>query len=119
MQFQRGRAPIPLEPLEPLPQALDLRRLDAENQMKHFVEVSTIGDLTHHSRVEQGPVTAVLSSIVENEGIDLLVLATHGRGGLKKLALGSVAEEMLRLVPCLVLTVGQNAPALTAGAPIF
>lgn len=37
-------------------------------------------------------------------------LGTHGRGGLKKLALGSVAEEVLRLASCPVLTIGPDAP---------
>ena len=38
-------------------------------------------------------------------GADLLVLATHGRGGLKRALLGSVAERALRIAPCPVLTV--------------
>jgi len=34
---------------------------------------------------------------------DLIVVGTHGRGGLKRLALGSVAEEIVRTAPCPVL----------------
>jgi len=112
----RPREPIPLEPL---PKAIDRQQLDAEQQMKRFVETSAIGDITQHSVIEQGPVAGVLSSIVERENIDLLVLATHGRGGLKKLVLGSVAEEVLRLVPCPVLTVGRNAAMLAPGVSVF
>ena len=37
------------------------------------------------------------------------MLGTHGRGGLSKLALGSVAEEVLRLASCPVLTIGPQA----------
>jgi nucleotide-binding universal stress UspA family protein len=36
---------------------------------------------------------------------DLIVLGTHGRTGLARLVLGSVAEHVLRLAPCPVLTV--------------
>ena len=36
---------------------------------------------------------------------DLLVIGTHGRTGLTKVLLGSVAERVLRLAPCPVLTV--------------
>lgn len=36
---------------------------------------------------------------------DLLVIGTHGRTGLTKILLGSVAERVLRLAPCPVLTV--------------
>jgi nucleotide-binding universal stress UspA family protein len=54
----------------------------------------------------------VLSSMIQRENVDLVVVGTRGRGGLKKLVLGSVAEEVLRRAACPVLTVGPNvAPA--------
>lgn len=37
--------------------------------------------------------------------IDLIVLGTHGRTGISHAILGSVAETVVRLAPCLVLTV--------------
>lgn len=37
--------------------------------------------------------------------IDLIVLGTHGRTGMSRMILGSVAEGVVRLAPCLVLTV--------------
>ncbi len=45
--------------------------------------------------------------------IDLIVMGTHGRRGLRRLLLGSVAEEVVRLAPCPVLTV----PAPKDGRP--
>lgn len=46
-----------------------------------------------------------------DQGIDLIVMATHGRRGLRKLALGSVAQEVVRHAGCPVLTVrGSQAP---------
>ena len=36
---------------------------------------------------------------------DLLVIGTHGRSGLSKVLLGSVAERVIRVAPCPVLTV--------------
>lgn len=38
-------------------------------------------------------------------GADLIVMATHGRKGLRRLALGSVTERVVREAPCPVLTV--------------
>ena len=39
------------------------------------------------------------------EGIDLVVMGTHGRGGVAHLLMGSVAERVVRTAPCPVLTV--------------
>lgn len=42
---------------------------------------------------------------VDNLGIDLVVMGTHGRRGLPRLVLGSVAEKVVRTCPVPVLTV--------------
>ena len=44
--------------------------------------------------------------------IDLIVMATHGHQGISHLLLGSVAEKMVRLSTCPVLTVRPNAQKL-------
>ncbi len=46
-----------------------------------------------------------IAAYCHDVGADLLVLATHGKSGLKRAVLGSVAERALRLAPCPVLTV--------------
>jgi len=46
--------------------------------------------------------------MIEEKAIDLLVISTRGRGGVRKLALGSVAEELLRVAPCPVMTIGPQ-----------
>jgi CBS domain-containing protein/nucleotide-binding universal stress UspA family protein len=49
--------------------------------------------------------------------VDLVVLGTHGRSGLKRMVLGSVAERVVRFAPCPVLTVhGHVAARPGAGA---
>lgn len=47
----------------------------------------------------------VILDYVEEEGIDLIVMATHGRRGFRKLFLGSVTQEVVRHSPVPVLTV--------------
>src|SRR5579864_7273582 len=64
--------------------------------------------IPHHNYVRHGQVWENLAGIVEDEKIDLIVLGTHGRTGLGKLLLGSVAEDILRQAPCPVLTVGPK-----------
>ncbi len=54
---------------------------------------------------------APATSIVEyakTEGIDLIVVGTHGRGAVAHLLMGSVAERVVRTAPCPVLTVRQS-----------
>ncbi len=45
----------------------------------------------------------------EDHRIDLIVLATHGRTGVKRLIIGNVAERVVRHAPCPVLTVKPRA----------
>ena len=64
--------------------------------------------VTHHAYVREGKVWESLAEIVRTQEIDLLVVGTHGRTGVEKFVLGSKAEEILRLAPCPVLTVGPK-----------
>jgi nucleotide-binding universal stress UspA family protein len=98
-----ARMPIPIEPM---PAELDRARLNAGAEMKAFLHGDWLGDIPHEVLLEEGPVWDVLSELIQRNEIDLLVLGTHGRGGLKKVILGSVAEELFRLASCPVLTIG-------------
>jgi len=104
-------------PMDSLPKEIDRRRIEAESQMKVLADRARAEGIASQTMVKQGAASAVIPRIIQETGIDLLVLGTHGRGGLKKLVLGSVAEELLRLVSCPVLTVGRNvAPSASARA---
>lgn len=50
------------------------------------------------------PAQAIVS-YANDEHIDLVVVGTHGRGGAARLLMGSVAERVVRLASCPVLTV--------------
>ena len=41
----------------------------------------------------------------KKEKVDLIAIGTHGRSGLVRLILGSVADRVIRTAPCPVLTV--------------
>jgi nucleotide-binding universal stress UspA family protein len=64
--------------------------------------------LPSQTPLRQGEVWEVISDVVKRNEIDLLVLASHGRHGIPRLVLGSVAEEVFRNVSCPVLTVGPD-----------
>lgn len=62
-------------------------------------------------RVEEGDAATEIVRVAEEIKSDLIVLGTHGRTGLSRLLLGSVAEQVLRRAPCPVLTVRTPVPA--------
>ena len=47
---------------------------------------------------------------------DIIVIGTHGRSGVSRLLLGSVAERVVRTAPCPVLTVHADVPVVEAAA---
>jgi nucleotide-binding universal stress UspA family protein len=63
------------------------------------------------SRIEKGnPVNTILNDVA-TDGFQMIVLGTHGRKGLRRALLGSVAEEIIRLSPVPVLTVNPHSIA--------
>ncbi|HET9839644.1 MAG TPA: universal stress protein [Candidatus Angelobacter sp.] len=69
---------------------------------------SLIDGLPSEVPLHPGRIWEVVSEIVQRNEIDLLVLASHGRHGIARLLLGSVAEDVFRNVTCPVLTVGPD-----------
>lgn len=67
--------------------------------------------------VRHGFAPDVIAEIVKNAEATRLIVGTHGRRGLKKFVLGSVARQLLDLVDIPVCTIGPRAHHLAAGAP--
>ena len=59
--------------------------------------------------VTRGEPWIELCSFIQKNHIDLVVMSTHGRSGVGKALLGSVAETVFRQCPCPVFTVGPGA----------
>ncbi|MFN0020203.1 MAG: universal stress protein [Pirellulaceae bacterium] len=57
------------------------------------------------------PADAIIR-LAQTEDVDMIVMGTHGRRGLTRLLMGSVAEVVVRAAPCPVLTVKQPAHAV-------
>jgi nucleotide-binding universal stress UspA family protein len=83
---------------------------DAEDEARERLEqiCASLEGIPHRSYVHHGQVWNTLAPILAENDIDLIVLGTHGRTGLGKLLLGSVAEDILRHAACPVLTVGPK-----------
>jgi len=69
--------------------------------MKQIAENARLAALKHRLLLEQGPVWDVLASVIQRESVDLLVLGTRGRGGLKKarIRVGCGTSTALSSVP--------------------
>jgi nucleotide-binding universal stress UspA family protein len=102
------RQPIPLDPL---PGELNREQLQAREEMNALENEIDFRDTHYKNEIISGSAADVLVASIERDQPDLVILGTHGRGLVKRLALGSVAEEVLRLVSCPVLTVGPRVPA--------
>jgi nucleotide-binding universal stress UspA family protein len=68
-------------------------------------DVDPVGRRRVTTRVLQGSPTRSIIEAAAKEPFDLIVMGTHGRTGVERFVLGSVAEEVTRRAPCAVLTV--------------
>lgn len=68
------------------------------------------------SAVLKGPIALTLAGYVREIGADLVVMTTHGRGGVRRAWLGSVADQLIRTVEVPVLLVRSEGKDSTAGS---
>ena len=78
-------------------------------RMRQSVPATFTG--TVECQVEDGDAAEAIWKAAQWRRCDLIVLATHGRSGLGRLLLGSVAEAVLRKAPCPVLTIKPTPTA--------
>lgn len=69
-----------------------------------------------HRYLEGGPIHEIVA-FAEREYVDLIVMGSHGRTGLARLLMGSVAEGVARRAPCPVLIVKQPLVEKKGAAP--
>jgi nucleotide-binding universal stress UspA family protein len=56
-------------------------------------------------QVVMGSPSDEIAKVAVAEKVDLIIIATHGRTGLSRLVMGSVAERVMRTAPCPVMTI--------------
>lgn len=84
-------------------------RGDLERRVEELRGRGRAKDIEIKVAVEVGEVGEILPQTVKDIDADLIVIGTHGRTGWEKLVLGSVAEKVMDVVSCPVLTVGPSA----------
>lgn len=95
-------------PMDTMEEEVRMDREVALGEMGEFVNAARFSGVNHRELVERGSIPFVFDTVVRDHDIDLVVMGTAGRGGLKKILLGSVAEQVFRTVACPVLTVGPH-----------
>ncbi|MBS1850760.1 MAG: universal stress protein [Acidobacteria bacterium] len=82
---------------------------DAAHLEHELVRSGALAGVEHQVMIRHGEVWPELDAILRQEKIGLIVLGTHGRHGVRKLLLGSVAEQIFRQAEGMVLTVGPGS----------
>lgn len=99
--------PMPYgEALMTLPERFDE---ELKQRLEAIVADSSV-PCEHHLLI--GEPSAEIVRLAEAQHVDLIVMGTHGRTGLSRLLMGSVAEAVVRRAPCAVYTIKQPHQAL-------
>ena len=100
---------------------LDLLR-DLEIQARRLVTTAVQG--AHVAGIEASGETIMgapfdkILEVANQVKADAIVMGTHGRTGLRRLFLGSVAESVLRAAPCPVIVVREKARLTSASSEV-
>jgi nucleotide-binding universal stress UspA family protein len=104
--------------IEPLLQAADLtwttvdfeelnkaHKISAEQQIKQILDDRIPKRVPCSTAILFGKPFVEILKYAREENADLIVMATHGRGAISHILMGSTAEKVVRKAPCPVLTV--------------
>lgn len=102
-------APVTVYGEEALPLDPEVAYHEAREELDHVIVPND--DVRAERRFEEGDAAGTILRLARELPADLVVMGTHGRTGLARLLMGSVAEQVVRKAPCPVLTV--SAPTAT------
>lgn len=87
---------------------IETLRKESARRMKKLETKARAAGLTVDTTIRTGDADVEIESAIRATKADILIMGTHGRRGLKKWFLGSVAERLLRRSPIPVLTVRRS-----------
>ena len=94
--------------LPPTDEVMARPRQEARSYLQDFTYARPYEDLALQTMVVDGDVASVIVDTARQQGVDLIVMTTHGRSGLTRWTLGSVTERVLQQAPCPVLATRPN-----------
>jgi universal stress protein A len=86
----------------------------ARTKLERLARQRVNGKARYEVEVMLGDPGVEVLQVAKRLGANLIVMATHGRKGLRRLVLGSVAEHVVREASCPVLTVSPKATRANA-----
>ena len=100
--------------VEPLSPNAPLYVERTEGALRKLLDATCASDITARQHVRIGHPPRRILEFADERRADLIVLGSHGRTGLSRLLIGSVAEKVVRLAPCPVFTVKSYGKPLLA-----
>lgn len=114
--FVHGYAPITRQmmthagiPTERVHAEAEKEFQSTRREIGRFIQSLDLGDLSYNARIIEGVGADAIAGLVEQAKPDLLVIGTRGLSGVKRLFLGSVAQELMGSVDVDVLAVPPQA----------
>ena len=83
-------------------------RANLERDLKRVLVARRVSDVNVAISLRQGNVVQEIIAQAKTSRSNLIVIGSHGRGGVQRLVLGSIAEKVLRVSTCPVLTVRRG-----------
>jgi universal stress protein A len=80
-------------------------KAEAQQSLSRYEAELRDGGLSAESVVREGYAATAIVDEAAEQGVDLIVIGTHGLSGIKHMLLGSIAERVVQKAPCPVLTV--------------
>jgi nucleotide-binding universal stress UspA family protein len=111
MHVDQPLAPVTVSELSPgldvgaMNRIAEEQRLLAQRELDQLTARLRESGLKSRGMLKVGAPFLEIISAAHNDGVDLIVLGTHGRTGLAHVLMGSVAERVVRKAHCPVLTI--------------
>lgn len=83
----------------------------AGEEVRRFVEANSAGRAPRLARIRTGYPREEIVGVLKDRQVDLAILGTHGRSGFERLAIGSVAAEVMHQAACNLLLIPPEAGA--------
>ena len=87
---------------------LEKERAEEEQKLLALIEEENMAGIVADYVIYEGFPEECILDYAKRQEADVIIMGSHGRRGLKRMILGSVAEHVIRRSPCPVLVVKEN-----------